>query len=64
MKGSPILAMRATRDDLANLAAISDALRAPGRPAVNLTAALRHALKTTAAAVTAVPAAVGTGARD
>lgn len=50
MKGSPILAMRATRDDLANLAVITAALRATGHPAANLTATLRHALSFTAAA--------------
>lgn len=58
------LTIRATDEDLAHLASIASALCAAGQPFANRTDALRHALRTTAAAMTAVPAAVGTGARD
>lgn len=62
MSSEPRFAFRATAEDLANLTAIASALRTAGQPFANRTDALRHALRTTAAPVTATPvAAVPTG---
>lgn len=56
MSSEPRFAFRATAEDFANLTAIAAALRTAGQPFANRTDALRHALRTAAADMTAAPA--------